>query len=188
MIEAYELTLRQRDEQRQKQEEVEARDVELAQPVWKDVFSSCEELLQQEGQPLPRNKWGYLWPKRRGIVPHRPFRAFQYEKVWLLEKDVQIDGKTQEVIVFAISTGDSPKDASEIGIGIGKFSVVLNKYSQSGEISADLYQDYDDWYDEPARTSDANFFKEVIVKARQQTPATPVALISLGSRLPDPKR
>lgn len=173
MVEAYELTLRQRNEQRA----TEARDVELAQPILKDVFSSCEELLKQEGQPLPRNKWGIIMPKLRQIVPNRPFRALQYEKVWLLEKDVQIDDKIQAVTVFAVSTGDSPKDASTIGIGVGKFSVVLDKY-QSGEISADLYQDYDDWYGESVRTSDANFFKEVIVKARQQTPAIPVALIS----------
>lgn len=176
MIEAYELVRRQREEKEAAEAEAEAQDQELAQPILRDIFRSCVELLEQEGQVIPPSERALFIPfvnKYRQIVPHRPFKAMDYEKKWLLEKDVQIDGKTERVTVFA--RGNSLRNLDEIGIGVREFSLVSGgRFDRRDWATATLHQD-DSWYGDLAGTSDANFFKEVLTKVREQSPAIPVA-------------
>lgn len=176
MIEAYELTLRQRIQQ----EKDEAQDAELAQPIWKDIFSSCEELLKRDSKPqsLPgRSRWQTIFPgifiaPLVNVSPHLPFKAFQDDDVWLLEKPIELDGETQTVTFLGRSRRNRHL---KVGVGVGGIFVELFP-AWRGKISVSLYQDgelvIDAWRDEEAGTKDAHFFQEILAKARAQAPAT----------------
>lgn len=183
MIEAYELTLRQRVEQRQKQEEAELQAEEEEQATWNNVFMVGEELLAEQGSreafSLIEKVYGkYIWLRWVFESMLRPYKSDELSRLWSLEKDVDLDGETKKMTVAARAEKHSPRNADRLHIGIGELSLVLRKNNPlgfrypDGFIRSELYIG-----DQEVTTqlADANFFKEVIAKAREQTPATAAA-------------
>jgi len=168
----YEQALDRRLQDLKAGEEAKDAESEKAQPFWRGVFEESERLLEREGTPEPQSLWGKIEPKLAFLFTStilRPLRRDAFSRVWVLEKDVDFDGKTKSVTITARSNGKSPKNSYELGIDVGELSLRARKFGVFGTIDnlvrVDIYRGEDE-VPQPG-ISDATFFQEVIVKTAQ---------------------
>ena len=143
------------------------------QAAWNRVFSAGETLLQEQGRRVGVGLKTSIGDKinmvaeifSHGFPPPLDFN--QASKIWGLEKDVDFDGKTQRVSIFARAKRRSAKDVDRMLINIAGVELFMTRpasYTPADvSVGLSLGQQL-----VSTDLSDANFFKEAITRIRQQ--------------------
>lgn len=187
MIEAYELSVTQKREEAEKEEESRGAEWEETQPFWRQVFEESESLLEREGKPEPQSLWRKIEPKLAFLITAtllRPLRRDASSRVWVLGKDVDFDGETKRVTISARGNGKTPINAYELGIDVGELSLRARKFDPLGRmdelVRVDLYHEGREV--DQIGIPDATFFQQVIMKTEQST-AKPILPRASGFHL-----